>query len=251
VTDYDTTDIPAGYDCARDHGPENLNLWMRAITAHLSVPKLGRILDLGCGTGRFSEALAAHFGAEVIGLDPSAKMLDRARQKLHDDRVRYCRGRAEAIPVSAGSVDLVFMSMSFHHFTEPIVATGECRRVLRNDGSVMLRTGTREKIAVYPYTPFFPSIPAILEDMLPDHRELCEIFRSARLELATNDTIAQTIAPNWMAYAEKLAAGGDSALARLSRRDFETGLDAVRRYGVASDGGPVIEPIDLFVFRAA
>ena len=249
MTDYDTTDIPAGYDRARDHGPEILNLWMRVVAEHLGVPKLSRILDLGCGTGRFTEGLAAQFNAEVIGLDPSAKMVERARQKLRDDRVRYCRGRAEAIPLSAGSVDLVFMSMSFHHFTEPIVAARECRRVLRHDGSVMLRTGTREKIGVYPYTPFFPSIPAILEDLLPDHRELREIFRSATLELAANDTIAQTIAPNWAQYAEKLAAGGDSALARLSRRDFETGLNAVRRYGDAGDRGPVVEPIDLLVFR--
>lgn len=249
VTDYDTTDIPAGYDRARDHGPENLNLWMRVVAEHLDVPKLCRILDLGCGTGRFTEGLAAQFNAEVIGLDPSAKMVESARQKLRDDRVRYCRGRAEAIPVSAGSVDLLFMSMSFHHFAEPIVATRECRRVLRHDGTVMLRTGTREKIAAYPYTPFFPSIPAILEEMLPDHRELREVFRSGRLELAAHDTIAQTIAPNWAVYAEKLAAGGDSALARLSRRDFETGLDAVRRYGETGGGGPVIEPIDLFVYR--
>ena len=249
MTDYDTTDIPAGYDRARDHGPENLSLWMGAVAEHLGVPKLNRILDLGCGTGRFTEGLAAHFGAEVIGLDPSAKMVERARQKLRDARVRYCRGRAEAIPLSAGSVDLVFMSMSFHHFTEPIVAARECRRVLRNGGSVVLRTGTRERIAAYPYTPFFPSIPAILEDMLPAHRELREIFRSARLELAAHDTIAQRIASNWALYAEKLAAGGDSALARLSRRDFETGLDAVRRYGNTGDGGPVIEPIDLLVFR--
>lgn len=249
MTDYDTTDIPAGYDRARDHGPENLNLWMRVVAEHLNVPTLGRILDLGCGTGRFTEGLAAQFDAEVIGLDPSAKMVGRARQKLRDDRARYCRGCAEAIPVSAGSVDLVFMSMSFHHFTDPIAAARECRRVLRKDGSVMLRTGTRERIAAYPYTPFFPSIPGILEDMLPGHRELREIFRSATLGLAAHDTIAQRIAPNWALYAEKLAAGGDSALARLSRRDFETGLDAVRRHGDAGDGGPVIEPIDLFVFR--
>lgn len=42
---------------------------------------------------------------------------------------------------------------------------------------------------------------------------------------------------------------GAPALARLSRREFEIGLDAVRRYANAGDGGRVIEPIDLFVFR--
>src|SRR5688572_32670683 len=74
MTDYDQTDIPAGYDRARDHGPEVLDLWMHTIATHLEGHSISHILDLGCGTGRFSEALAARFNAEVIGLDPSQKM---------------------------------------------------------------------------------------------------------------------------------------------------------------------------------
>lgn len=60
--------------------------------------------------------LAAAFDAEVIGLDPSAKMLECAQQRRGDARVGDCRGQAEAIPVSAGAIDLVFMSMSVRHF---------------------------------------------------------------------------------------------------------------------------------------
>jgi 2-polyprenyl-3-methyl-5-hydroxy-6-metoxy-1,4-benzoquinol methylase len=56
--DYDLTDIPAVYDRGRDHGPEVLDLWMQAIESHLEGQTITRILDLGCGTGRFSEGLA-------------------------------------------------------------------------------------------------------------------------------------------------------------------------------------------------
>ena len=69
------------------------------------------VLDLCCGTGRYSEALAAYFDAGVIGLDPSTKMLDQARKKLRDPRVRYQTGHGEAIPLADDSVDLIFMSM--------------------------------------------------------------------------------------------------------------------------------------------
>ena len=68
--DYDSTDIPAGYDRGRDHGPEFLQLWMDLVASRVGKQRLNTILDLGCGTGRFSEALAAHFDAEVVGLDP-------------------------------------------------------------------------------------------------------------------------------------------------------------------------------------
>src|SRR5882762_3566942 len=112
---YDATNIAVTYDRGRDHGPEVLNLWMDAVASHVKDQRINTILDLGCGTGRFSEALAVRFDAEVIGIDPSKKMLEQARSKQHDSRIRYEPGRGESIPLPANSVDLIFMSMIFHH----------------------------------------------------------------------------------------------------------------------------------------
>jgi len=248
MTDYDRSDLPAGYDRARDHGPEVIALWMRTVAGHVQSREVKRILDLGCGTGRFSEGLAAEFNAEVIGLDPSTKMLERAREKRRDPRVRYELGRAEAIPLQSGSIDLVFMSMSLHHFADAAGAARECRRVLSRSGSLVIRTGTRERISSYPYVPFFESSRPLLEETLPGVAEIEARFAAADFQLAAFEIVEQTIAPDWMTYADKLAAGGDSVLARLSREDLDAGLAAVRRY--ATEGQkPVVEPIDLFVLR--
>ena len=248
MTDYDRTELPTGYDRARDHGPEVVDLWMRAVAEHVQDRAINSILDLGCGTGRFSEGLAAQFNAEVIGLDPSIKMLERAREKRRDARVRYEHGRAEAIPLRSGSIDLVFMSMSLHHFADAVAAARECRRVLSRTGSLVIRTGTRERISSYPYVPFFESTRSLLEETLPRVSEIQATFAAANFQLVASRIVEQTIAPDWMAYADKLAAGGDSVLARLSREDFDTGLEAVRRHAVAVGRQPVIEPIDLLVF---
>src|SRR5919107_1302321 len=132
---YDTTDIPVAYDRGRDHGPEVLHLWMNVVSSCVGEQQIDTILDLGCGTGRFSEALAAHFEAEVAGIDPSNKMLEQAQRKQRDRRVRYQLGRGEAIPLPNNSVDLVFMSMSFHHFDDQMRVAGECYRVLRTGGT--------------------------------------------------------------------------------------------------------------------
>ena len=248
MIDYDKTDLPAGYDRARDHGPEVLDLWMRAIATHLEGRSITRILDLGCGTGRFSESLAARFNADVIGLDPSLKMLQMARDKQRDGRVQYQHGRAEALPLPSASLDLVFMSMSLHHFADPLAAARECRRVLQPNGRVVIRTGTREQITSYPYLPFFASSRPIMEQVLPSSAEIGDTFAAAGLHMIASQIITQTIAPDWMAYAEKLAAGGDSVLAQLRRQDFDDGLAAVRRHAATADGRrPVVEPIDLFV----
>ena len=252
MTEYDKTDIPAGNDRARDHGPEVIDLWMNTIATHLKGHSVTRILDLGCGTGRFSEALAARFNADVIGLDPSQKMLELAREKQRDDRVQYQLGSAESIPLPSASVDLVFMSMSLHHFADMTVAARECRRVLRSNGCVVIRTATREQIDSYPYVPFIAKSIPILEEVLPSIAEIRDSFGAAGLRMSEAQIITQTIAPDWMVYAEKLAAGGDSVLAKLSQQDFDDGLTAVRRHAATADGcQPVVEPIDLLVLGNA
>jgi ubiquinone/menaquinone biosynthesis C-methylase UbiE len=249
MTDYDRTDIPAAYDRGRDHGPEVMNLWMDEIASRVQGHPVTSILDLGCGTGRFSEGLADHFGAEVAGLDPSAKMLERARAKQRDDRVRYIQGPAEAIPLPPGSVDLIFISMSLHHFTNPRRAAQECRRVLRDGGTICVRTGTRERIDTYPYVPFFPSARPLMEEVLPDAPTIRDIFASAGFHMIAAELVPQTIAPDWTAYADKIQAGADSVLARLSPQDFDAGVAALRSYAAERGAEPVVELIDLFVFR--
>jgi len=247
--DYDSTEIPFGYDRGRDHGPEFLDLWMNVVSSFVKKDHVKTILDLGCGTGRFSEALAVHFDAEVIGIDPSKKMLEQAQAKRRDTRVSYQKGNAEAIPLADDSVDLVFMSMVFHHFDNPALVARECARVLRDRAKAFLRAGSRERISSYPYVDFFPASRAILEADLPTVSSMRETFASARFTTSAADVIVQEIAPNYDVYAEKLSAGADSVLARLSKSQFEAGLAAMRSHSARVGTQAVSEPIDILVFR--
>lgn len=247
--DYDNTDIPFVYDRGRDHGPELLQLWMDVVASSVGKQQINTILDLGCGTGRFSEALASHFDADVIGVDPSTKMLDQARKKLCGPRVRYQLGCGEAIPLPDDSVDLVFMSMSFHHFQDPMAAARECRRVLPAGATAFLRAGIRDRISSYPYVDFFPASRPILEDCLPTAAFIREVFESAGLSTVSSQVVTQQIAASLVAYAEKLSAGADSVLAQLTHHDFQEGLAAMRLYAERIADKPVVEPIDVFVFR--
>ena len=247
--DYDATDIAVTYDRGRDHGPEFLDLWMNVISSHVKEQSVKTILDLGCGTGRFTEALATFFDAEVIGIDPSKTMLEQARSKQRDPRIRYEVGSGEAIPLSDNSVDLIFMSMIFHHFNNPILAASECRRVLRSGGVAFLRAGTREHISVYPYVDFFPESRPILEERLPTSIFVRQVFEAGGFRTATSQVVTQQIAQSYAVYVEKLSAGADSVLASLSYADFEAGMERLRAHASSSIHESVFEPIDVFVFQ--
>lgn len=247
--DYDATDIAATYDRARNHGPEMLDLWMNVVASYVRNQQIKTILDLGCGTGRFTEALAVRFDADVVGLDPSSKMLERARAKRRDPRVRYELGHAETIPLPNNSVDLVFISMALHHFNDAAVAARECRRVLKSNATMFLRTGTRDRIPSFSYIDFFPTSRPILETTLSSRAAIRELFEEAGFTFVAEDNIIQEISPNHIAYADKLAAGADSILAQLTQKDFDDGMSALRSHA-RTNNGPVVEPIDLFVFQS-
>ena len=243
--DYDKTEIAKTYKRARDHGPEVLRLWMETVAEHAGDENVRTILDLGCGTGRFSEGLAEHFGATVIGIDPSAKMLDEARRNLKHPRVFYTEGSAELIPLRANSVDLIFMSMVFHHFTDPELVARECRRVLRHNGRVCLRTGSRDRIPSYPYVPYFPTSRPLLEQRLPSMKIQRRVFEDASFQILYSGLVTQQVASNIEEYADKIALKADSILVSLDDKEFDAGLAALRKERKA---GPVVEPIDFVVF---
>src|SRR5271156_1944801 len=124
---YDQTEIPTAYDAGRGYAPEILKFWLDTLSSAVGGASIDDILDLGCGTGRYSAALASHFGARVVAVDPSEKMLIEARKKKAPG-VQFVRGFAEAIPLGNSTVDMVFISMVFHHFGDPFRALEECHR---------------------------------------------------------------------------------------------------------------------------
>ena len=63
-----------------------------------------------------------------------------------------------------------------------------------------------------------------------------------------SELVVQTIAPDLVSYAPKLAADGDSVLS-LSSHDFEAGLASIRADATSSGANVISEPIDVFVFR--
>jgi ubiquinone/menaquinone biosynthesis C-methylase UbiE len=244
--DYDKTEIPATYDKARELAPETRRLWQDLLSLYVKPAEISLVIDLGCGTGRFSELLVAHFGVQVIGIDPSLKMLDQARSKPTIGNVVYCQGLAESLPLRDGCADLVFMSMAYHHFCDPSAVAKECHRVLRQDGYACIRNGTRE--SDFPHRHFFP-LRTLIDSDLPARREIEAVFSAGGLTPVVHQVVTQIIAADWPRFVEKSALRADSFLARLSDHDFLQGMNALQNPGDAiKQEDAVTEEIDWFVF---
>lgn len=99
------------------HGLDGAPEWP-AVRALL--PDLGgaRVVDLGCGFGAFARWAARAGAAEVLGIDLSERMLERARAGTDDDRVRFVRGDLDVIDLPAGAYDLAYSALTLHYVVD-------------------------------------------------------------------------------------------------------------------------------------
>ncbi|PSP48213.1 SAM-dependent methyltransferase [Halobacteriales archaeon QH_6_68_27] len=93
------------------------------------------VLEIACGTGRFSVMLAER-GADVVGLDISAPMLGEGRRKAEragvTDAVEFMRGDAARLPFPDGHFDAVFAVRFFHLVDTPEEYLAEIARVSKD-----------------------------------------------------------------------------------------------------------------------
>ena len=103
------------------------------------------VLDLGCGTGRLMNRLAAKFPTiKAIGLDLSPKMLVEARgTNQYRKRLIFVRGKADALAFADEQFDAVFCTMSFLHYPDPEKVFQQVSRVLTPNGRFYLADAYR------------------------------------------------------------------------------------------------------------
>jgi ubiquinone/menaquinone biosynthesis C-methylase UbiE len=150
-----------------------------------------RVLDVGCGTGNYAAALTEATGCRVSGIDPSQRMLDRARDAAPWESL--VQGSAESLPFPRASFDVVISTDVIHHIADRDAYFSEVARVLRPSGHIVTVTDSHDDIprrrplsSHFPETVSvelqrYPPVPQLLEEMA------CAGFLEPRLVQVSHD----------------------------------------------------------------
>ncbi len=108
----------------------------RRLLNYVALPSPCLVLDLGCGTGKLLNLLAARYPQlKGIGLDLSLEMLKQARKaNRHHPRLIFVSGNAEDLPFADNQFDAVFNTISFLHYPNPEKVFQQIARVLKPGG---------------------------------------------------------------------------------------------------------------------
>jgi ubiquinone/menaquinone biosynthesis C-methylase UbiE len=119
--------------------PQQRHLWAEFL-ARAAFPEGARVLEVGCGTGVITRMIAALPGvAAVVGVDPAAELVARARREA--SHLTFDIGDGESLPYDDQSFDAVVFATTLCHVPDPRRALAEARRVTRPGGLLLIYEG--------------------------------------------------------------------------------------------------------------
>lgn len=139
--------------------------WSRAVgesfLAWLTPPKNARWLDLGCGTGAFTDLILKNgAAASVTGIDPAPAQVEHARKNFPAAEFRV--GDSMALPFGDNEFDIVASALVLHFIPDRGKAFAEMKRVTKLGGIVSGYTWERTPVSKgAPYAPMMQGLQSI------------------------------------------------------------------------------------------
>jgi ubiquinone/menaquinone biosynthesis C-methylase UbiE len=131
---YQSDDVAEEYDAKRfSRGGRLIDRREKQAVLDALAPVDGKdVLEIACGTGRFT-AMLAERGADIVGLDISSEMMEQGREKARRagvaDHIEFMRGDAARLPFPDDHFDSVFAMRFFHLADTPAKFLAEMARV--------------------------------------------------------------------------------------------------------------------------
>jgi ubiquinone/menaquinone biosynthesis C-methylase UbiE len=184
------------------------------------------VLDVGCGTGRLTLALAER-GSRAWGVDPSEEMLAEARARA-GGRAVFKRASAEVLPFKDGWFERAVLRLVVH-LVDRTRALPEIARVLGPDGRAVVATFRPEHFERFWLNPWFPSIPAIDGARFPEPSRLADELRAAGFRDVRLRPFTQVRRTTRAEALERIRGRFISTLQLVPEEEFQEGMERAAR----------------------
>jgi ubiquinone/menaquinone biosynthesis C-methylase UbiE len=245
-TDYEK--LAAVYDRGRKRPLEWIDAWRDHLDPYLSAPALP-VLDLGSGTGLWSEAFAKWFETDIVAAEPSHAMRTEAAGKGLPPEVALVGGEAEHIPLRDGSCACAWLSTVIHHVPDLEACAAELRRVIAAGGAVLIRNAFGDRLEEIQWLDFFPSAREIAAKRWPTVDATALAFGTAGFEVERLEGVPEVVANDFRDYHDRIRVRANSTLDLVDDQAFDAGLARMEEFASTQPPGRVVDRRDFLVLR--
>jgi SAM-dependent methyltransferase len=182
----------------------------------------------------------------VIAIEPATGMRAQRNNGAGGD-LAWLAGRAEALPLRQGTVDVAWLCCVIHYLHLPAAGV-EIRRVLRPDGRVLVRSVFPDRFDDLVWLRWFPAARAIDEARMPTVDHLRTVWDDIGVRLEKRIPAQHLVADDLHDLADRLSHRAISTLELISDDDFNAGLDKLRSDAHVLPRAPVYSTVDTLVF---
>jgi ubiquinone/menaquinone biosynthesis C-methylase UbiE len=226
-------EIGIGYDDTRKADPYITS----RIIHYLDIDDDGMYLDVACGTGNYTNAIAEQTEAAICGVDVSEHMLGIARKK--NPAIHWSLGDSCSLPYKDNTFSGAMCVLAVHHFEDLGGALNEVFGVLAR-GRLVIFTSDKQQMEGYWLNEYFPKTMKKSTANMPDIAEVSRALKAAGFErIVTELYDVKPDLQDWFMYCGKhkpemyfdpVIRKGSSGFASFSNRDeVERGLERLSR----------------------
>jgi ubiquinone/menaquinone biosynthesis C-methylase UbiE len=225
--DQKETDYAASFEKFRSQTTETTTALIRSVLLYVPSSPGARVIDIGCGTGRYALLLASMTEARVFATDLSWAMVEKGRQKDNAQNMSWSLSDACRIPFADESFDAALLFLVLHVLKDPKEALQEAYRILRPGGHCLILVHSHAQLDRQILFRFFPEARKLNKRRMLSLAKLRELVREIGFHHLRTREFSEATTYSRDAFLEKVRGKPNTSLRSMTDADFKRRYEAL------------------------
>jgi ubiquinone/menaquinone biosynthesis C-methylase UbiE len=220
-------DYADSFERYRSQTTETTPALIRSVLRYVASSPRARVIDIGCGTGRYALLLASATKAQVFATDLSWEMLKKGRQKDNAQHVSWSLSDACGMPFADESFDAALLFLVLHVVKDSKKALQEVYRILRPGGHCLILAHSYSQLDRQTMFRLFPEARKLNKRRMLSLTKLEELVREIGFHHLRSEEFTETVTYSRDAFLEKVRSKPNSSLRAMNISDFQRRYEAL------------------------